>query len=143
MKISRGILKTPYERRFGEPFKGPIIPFGSLVEHHPTQEYSSVMFCTRRESGKETYWLWTLRSWKRWTHQNSIRNQPIRGESHQDLFGGSEGSPPIQHFQDFYFRMPVKHEMISGPLRETSFTVITLNHESNSTRRGKNHFLFH
>ena len=23
--------KTPYERRFGQPFKGPIIPFGSLV----------------------------------------------------------------------------------------------------------------
>ena len=27
--------KTPYERRFGERFKGPIIPFGSLVECHP------------------------------------------------------------------------------------------------------------
>ena len=27
--------KTPYERRFGKPFKGPIIPFRSLVEHHP------------------------------------------------------------------------------------------------------------
>ena len=27
--------KTPYERRFGKPFKGPIIPFGSLVEYHP------------------------------------------------------------------------------------------------------------
>ena len=26
--------KTPYEMRFGEPFKGPIIPFGSLVEYH-------------------------------------------------------------------------------------------------------------
>ena len=26
--------KTPYERRFGEPFKGPIIPFGSLVEYY-------------------------------------------------------------------------------------------------------------
>ena len=25
--------KTPYERRFGQPFKGPIIPFGSLVEY--------------------------------------------------------------------------------------------------------------
>ena len=24
----------PYERRFGKPFKGPIIPFGSLVEYH-------------------------------------------------------------------------------------------------------------
>ena len=27
--------KTPYERRCGQPFKGPIIPFGSLVEYHP------------------------------------------------------------------------------------------------------------
>ena len=27
--------KTPYERRFGEPFKGPIIPFGSLVVYYP------------------------------------------------------------------------------------------------------------
>ena len=27
--------KTPYERRFGQPFGGPIIPFGSLVEYYP------------------------------------------------------------------------------------------------------------
>ena len=27
--------RTPCERRFGQPFKGPIIPFGSLVEYHP------------------------------------------------------------------------------------------------------------
>ena len=27
--------KTPYARRFGQPFKGPFIPFGSLVEYHP------------------------------------------------------------------------------------------------------------
>ena len=27
--------KTPYERRFGQPFKGPIIPFGLLVEYYP------------------------------------------------------------------------------------------------------------
>ena len=27
--------KTPYERRFGQPFQGPIIPFGSLVEYYP------------------------------------------------------------------------------------------------------------
>ena len=34
--------KTPYERRFGQPFKGPIIPFGSLVEYHPiTANYQS------------------------------------------------------------------------------------------------------
>ena len=27
--------KTPYERRFGKPFEGPVVPFGSLVESHP------------------------------------------------------------------------------------------------------------
>ena len=26
--------KTPYERRFGEPFKGPVIPCGAMVEYH-------------------------------------------------------------------------------------------------------------
>ena len=29
-------VKTPYERRFGEPFKGPIILFGAMVEYHPS-----------------------------------------------------------------------------------------------------------
>ena len=28
-------VKTPYERRFGELFEGPIIPFASLVEYYP------------------------------------------------------------------------------------------------------------
>ena len=28
-------VKTRYERRFGEPFNGPKIPFGSMVEYHP------------------------------------------------------------------------------------------------------------
>ena len=27
--------KTPYEWRFGEPLKGPMIPFGALIEYHP------------------------------------------------------------------------------------------------------------
>ena len=27
--------ETPYERRFGEPNKGPIIPCGAMTEHHP------------------------------------------------------------------------------------------------------------
>ena len=37
--------KTPYERRFGQPFKGPIIPFGSLVEYY---------FLLRRTSQEST-----------------------------------------------------------------------------------------
>ena len=27
--------KTPYERRFGMPFDGPVTPFGAMVEYHP------------------------------------------------------------------------------------------------------------
>ena len=27
--------KTLYGRRFGEPFEGPVIPFGAKVEYHP------------------------------------------------------------------------------------------------------------
>ena len=27
---------TPYERCFGEPIKGPIIPFGAMIEYHPS-----------------------------------------------------------------------------------------------------------
>ena len=34
-KISYLMGRPLYERRFGEPFKGPIIPFGSLVEYYP------------------------------------------------------------------------------------------------------------
>ena len=30
--------ETPYERRFGESFKGPIVPFGALVEFLPNSE---------------------------------------------------------------------------------------------------------
>ena len=62
--------KTPYERRFGEPFKGPIRPFGALVEYHPIsprdqarihqfgrkyhQESFLAMSWSRGEFGKET-----------------------------------------------------------------------------------------
>ena len=27
--------RRPMKGRFGQPFKGPIVPFGSLVEYHP------------------------------------------------------------------------------------------------------------
>ena len=61
--------KTPYERRFGVPFNGPVIPFWSngrispyakdLSRLHPfgqksCQVYSLNMCCPRRECGKET-----------------------------------------------------------------------------------------
>ena len=86
--------KTPYERRFGQPFKGPIIPFGSLVEYHPiTAKDQSRIHQFGKEIlpglflghalhagkyGRVTYWLQILRSWRRWTHQKSTRKDSMR-----------------------------------------------------------------
>ena len=64
----------------------------------------------------------------------------MQGESHLDFLGESEGSlpPPHDSFPD-----AVKQLMISGLGQETPYTAITLNPESNFTRREKNHSLFH
>ena len=86
--------KTPYERRFGQPFKGPIIPFGSLVEYHPitAKDQSRIHQFGKKvlpglflgyalyagEFGRVTYWLQTLRSWRRWTHRKSTQKDSLR-----------------------------------------------------------------
>ena len=86
--------KTPCERRFGQPFKGPIIPFGSLLsitqklrrtsQESINSERKSYLGCssdtlsTRRECGRVTYWLQTLRSWRRWTHRKSTQKDSMR-----------------------------------------------------------------
>ena len=191
--------KTPYERRFGEPFKGPIIPFGSLVEYHPITANDQSRI---HQFGKKVlpglflgYALYAGGVWKGdmmvadieeletmdasevyskrldakeviFPTQNGkfifpvadgriklprgdqdlrtstlVRHRPIRGEGQRDFLGESEGSPTSPP-QDI-LRMTVKHETIFGPCQETSCTVITLNQESNFTRRLKNHSLFH
>ena len=70
----------------------------------------------------------------------SIRERPIRGESHVDFLGDSEGSLPPPHDS-----FPDAGEAINDFClrQETSYTAITLNPESNFTRREKNHSLFH
>ena len=37
---------------FGQPFKGPIIPFGSLVEYHPitAKDQSGIQQCREKKS---------------------------------------------------------------------------------------------
>ena len=191
--------RRAYERRFGQPFKGPIIPFGTLVEYYTifakdsqesiSLERKSYLDCssdtlwTRVEFGRVTYWLQTLRSWRRWTHRKPtrkdsmrkkwyfpnkenlffqsqmdeskfveeirklrtstfVRHRPIQGESNIDFLGESEGCSSTTS-RLTHFRMPVKLWTTFGPCREASHTAITLNPESNFTRREKNHSLFH
>ena len=45
---------------------------GSInLERKSHLDYSLDTLCTREKFGRVTYWLQTLRSWKRWTHQKS------------------------------------------------------------------------
>ena len=60
--------KTPYERRFGEPFAGPNIPFGSLVEYYPISAKDQSRI---HQFGKKVlpglflgYALYAVRIWK-------------------------------------------------------------------------------
>ena len=146
--------KTPYERRFGKPFKGPIIPFGSLVEYYPisakefgkkvlpglflgyalyaggiwkgdilvanieeleTMDASKIY--SKRLNAKEVIFpkengnfIFTAADGRiklpgrdqELRTSTLIRERPIRGESHVDFLGESEGSlsPPHDSFLD-------------------------------------------
>ena len=123
------------------------------LERKSYLDCSSDTLCTREEFGRVTYWSQALRSWKRWTHQKStqkdsdhelrtstsIRDRPIRGESHLDFLGKSEGSlpPPHDSFPDageaikdfwsmsgnFIYRHHVKPRVKLYSPREESFPI--------------------
>ena len=155
--------KTPYERRFGQPFNGPIIPFGSLIEDHPvtardqsrihqfgktvlpglflgyalyagriwkgdvlvadleeleTMDASEIY--SKKLNAKEVIFLQekgefifpiedgrikTLGGDQDLRTSTLIRHRSIRGESHVDFLGESEG---LFHNLKTHFRMPVK-----------------------------------
>ena len=94
------MVRRPMKDVLGNHLKGPNIPFGSLVEYYAisAKDQSRIhQFGKKvlpglflgyalyaREFGRVTYWLQTLRSWKRWTHLNSTRKtQCERGDISQ------------------------------------------------------------
>ena len=86
--------KAPYERRFGEPFKGPIIPFEQCLniirfQHVINQDFINLastfyqesflgMHWSRREFGKGIFWLRIWKNWKSGTHQKFILGESTR-----------------------------------------------------------------
>ena len=48
------------------------------LERKSYLDCSSDTLYTREEFGRVTYWLQTLRSWKRWTHQKSTQKDSMR-----------------------------------------------------------------
>ena len=189
--------KTPCERRFGMLFNGPVIPFGPMVTlslrrtyrdyinlvQKSRQVYSSFMYCTRWESGKETLVAdieelekmdaseihaekpnakevstrvsgekfkipnrrWNSQTiWKRSGSENIHLDtgQKAQTEKIKEIFKGNQTGHLQFHFKT-HRRMMVKPEMIFGTFEGTTFTVITLNRESNCTCPGKHHSQFH
>ena len=87
--------KTPYERRFGQPFKEPIIVFLeqwlNIIRFQREIDQGFINFSrkcysvsflavswSRWELGKETLWLRISRNWKTWTHQKFILKDSTR-----------------------------------------------------------------
>ena len=84
-------------------FKGPLIPFGSMVEYHPisakdlsrlhkfdpkslTRNIPSVMKFSREESGKETFFCRRQRNWEGWMHQKSMPGDSMETPHNWDFF---------------------------------------------------------
>ena len=55
-----------------------ISPESINLERKSYLDCSSGTLCTRVEFGRVTYWLQTLRSWKRWTHRKSTQKDSMR-----------------------------------------------------------------
>ena len=90
--------KTPFERTFwANHLKGPIVPFGSLVEYYPVsaKDQSRIHQFGKKvlpglflgyalyagwEFGRATYWSQTLRSCRRWRHRKSTRKDSMQKE---------------------------------------------------------------
>ena len=191
--------KTPYERRFGEPFKGPIIPFGSLVEHYPISAKDQSII---HQFGKKVfpglflgYALYAGGIWKgdvliadleelETMDASDIYSERLNAKEvifHQKYKiyipgrrwisktfwrrSGTENihldtGPPNSRRRSKRFSWIIRSvstfttsRLISGwrwskkrflvHVMKTSYTAITLNPESNFTRREKNHSLFH
>ena len=136
--------KHQYERRFGEPFKGPIITFGSLVESYPisAKDQSRIHQFGKKvllrlflwipsvrgeEFGRVTYWLPTLRSWKRWTHLNSTQK---RLNAKEVIFPKENGN----------FIFPVTDGRIKPSWRRSGTENIHLDTGTSNSRRKSHRF---
>ena len=89
--------KTPHKRRSGEPFKGPIIPFGAVVEYHPISirdQFRLHQFGKRVLPGiflgyaliavriwKGDILIADQKNWRQWTHQKHTHDESMQKRS--------------------------------------------------------------
>ena len=133
--------KTPYERRFGQPFRGPIIPFGSLVEYRPIiakdqsriHQFGKKVFTyplekTQCERGDISQTKRINFSNRRRTNQNPWKRSGTEWEhplwrgidqfKERVILTCLENQKGPIHNVKTRFRMPVKQQMTFGPLQK-------------------------
>ena len=126
------------------PFKGPIIPFGSLVEHHPiTAKDQSRIHQFGKKVLPGLFLGYAEGIWKGDTLVADLDEWYGDQFKERVILTSLENEKGLFYNLMTHFRMPVKQLTIFGPCREASYTAITLNPESNFTRREKNLSLFH
>ena len=137
--------KTLHERRFGEPFKGPVFPLGAMVEHYPISardesrlhQYGKKVLpgiflgyaLIAVEFGKDTFWSQTLRNWKNMNaseiHPRRINAKEVLISHRREefIFPVADGTAKLSE-RDNEFREPtrrreqtVRSEDLSGGLQ--------------------------
>ena len=134
--------KRPYERRSGQPFKGPIIPFGSVVEYHPitAKDQSRI-----HQFGKKVlgglflgYALYVERIWKGDVLIADLEELETMDalEIYSKRLNAKEVTFPTQG--EFIF--PIADGRIKNPWRRSGTEKIHLGTASTNSRRGSHCF---
>ena len=132
-RISCLMGKSPYERRFGVPFNGPVIPFGAMVEYHPVSAAKSLARYFPRLSI---------------TRGENLERRP-HVHRHWRIGGDGRIRTPRQKAQckgsvnadeRWQFYIPSRRWNSQNPWRRSTSESIHLNQGSSWTRRGTRSF---
>ena len=128
--------KTPHERRFGKSFKGPIVPFGALVEYLPISKSSIWRESINRDFSRiciDRGGIWKgdiliaeVEEFENWTHQK----YPRRLNAKEVLI--------IQRNREFVFPVADGSAKFSG--RDCEFQEPTLRREQTVRSEGLSGF---
>ena len=165
--------KTLYDRQFEQPFKGPVIPFGAMVENHIFLLKTCPDCISSARKSFPLFLGYTLHTGGIWKGDILVADveeleEMDASEIHAEGLNAKEVSTPMNGEK---FMFPIADGTVklsggsqflrtsilirdrpdrgeeqgnpSGPFQATLYTVITLNPESNGTCREKRHSQFH
>ena len=120
--------KTPYERRFGQPLKGPIIPFGSLVENHPiaAKDQSRIHQFGKKVSPGLFLW-YALYAGKIWKGDVLVADlEELETIDASEIYSKRLNAKEVIFHKEGEFIFPIADERIKTPGRDQDLRTSTL-----------------